>query len=792
MKKSSLLTATLAMALWIVLMGFNYPQLPQDFRLGKIIGFFQKYIQKYHQNKVYIQTDRNVYKTGETIYFKAYVINTAENRPEETVKNLYVEMISPDKGIFMTRLLKIENGLAQGDFPVLDTVRTGMYMMRAYTNNMKNSGNDYLFTKEIRINHPSKVFYSKEFHRKAKKITRQEDEMDLQFFPEGGELVDNIKSTVAFKAINQNGLGVDVKGKILSGKDTYVCDFETDHLGMGKFEFTPVFKTKYYATTTNTKGKEVKTELPEVIQIGYVLNITDTYRTFDVSIKTNKKFSGDPVAKTVYLIAQSGGKIYSSGEHMFENNTIEFKIAKSIFPTGVIHFTLFDGIGQPQCERLAFVNKKDGLLLDASLEKKQYSKRDKIGFDLEVSDQDNNPIEANFSIAVREKSDFGTGNPNIQSYLLLQSDIKGKIEDVSHYFSNDDNASKDADLLMLTQGWRKFLWKDILKDSIPDPEFSVEKDITLTGRITKYYLNIPVKNADITLTLLNKFNDVFKTKSGKKGYYEFTGMDYTDTMDVLMEVRTQFNRKNVLINVDENKDIDNKFYPFKGFYLDSLNKKQKIEYKKLPPEEDDPSKPKDYKLHDYADNVVKFNDQMRGSGQGVMDILKSRVPGLTVGQNGSSIRGPSSIMMSNDPLYLIDGVPVDYTAVQSLNTNDVESVEVLKGPSAAIYGMQGANGVIAVYTKKGFYMKRGEFHFKMLGYHTPKKFYSPKYTNNTASDIPDERRTIFWAPSVKTNANGLAHVEFYHSDIPGDFEVVIEGMDNNGTPGRYTTSYTVQ
>ena len=794
MKKSPILTVALLITLGTGFLGFNFPKLHDDFRLDYIVSQFKNYIQKYHQNKVYLQTDKNVYETGETVFFKAYVLDASQNKPEEYIKNLYVEMISPDKGIFMYRLLKIENGMAYGDMPVLDTIPTGMYMMRAYTTNMKNSGNEYLFNKEIRINHPSKVFYSKEFHKKAKKIEKMENNLDLQFFPEGGELVDKLKSTVAFKALNQIGNGNNVEGKIYYGKNEYVCDFKSDHLGMGKFEMTPIYKEKYYAIIKDEKGKEQKYDLPVVVETGYTLRINDLDQLFQVSINTNKTFAADPVAKTIYLIVQSGGKICSSGEHQFEKNEISLNIGKNIFPTGVVQFTLFDGQGNPQCERIAFVNHNDGLRVYSETDKQIYSKRDKIELDIETTDYQDNPVGANFAVSVRQKNEFGQNNSNIENYLTLQSDLHGKIEDPNYYFSGDKNAEKQIDLLMLTQGWRKFLWKDILKDSIAEPKFPNETDLRITGKITKYFFGIPVKNARVTLTLLNKFNDVYTTVSGKKGYYEFLGLDYTDTIDVLMEVRTASNRKNVLILVDENKDVDSKFEPFRDFYLDTLTKKHKIEYKRpLAEEEEDPSKPKDFKLHSYADQTVQFTDQMRSSGQNVMDVLKSRVPGLTVRNNGSMLRGPSSMLLSNDPLYLVDGVPVDFGTVQSLNVNDIDYVEILKGPSAGIYGMRGANGVIAVYTKKGFYMKRGEIRFKMLGYHSAKKFYAPKYTNkDNMPDTEDKRKTILWAPTVKTDEFGKAHLEFYHSDISGEFEIVVEGMDPTGKAGTYVTSYKVE
>ncbi len=789
-----MITGFLGLIILASLTAFQKAPFASDYWLEYITSQFKKYMVIYHQNKVYIQTDKNVYESGETIYLKAYIRDDTKKKPENLVKNLYVEIIAPDKGVFMHRLLKIENGFAYGDFPVHDTVYTGLYLMRAYTQNMKNSGNNYLFSKEIRINHPQKVYYNKYFHKKAKKIVRQDEDIDLQFFPEGGEFVQGLKTVVAFKAINQNGKGIDVEGKIFSGKNNYICDFKSDYQGMGKIELTPGYNQKYYAQVTTKNGTKKKTELPKVMQTGYGLNVASTENMFTVNISTNKKFSADPVAKTVYLFIQSGGKIYSSGRHLFESDKIKLNIGKKNFPTGVLHFTLFDGQGKPQCERLAFADHKDSIGISNSLKRNKFNKKELIEFDLQVMGDEGEPTLADLAVSVAQKSTEEISKPDIRSYFLLQSDLHGKIENPAYYFSNHKKAGEHLDLLLLTQGWRKFLWKDILNDSIMKPLFPVENDLRITGRITKYLFDISVRNAKITLTLLNQFNDVFETQSGEKGYFEFTGLDYKDTLDVLIEVRTLYNRKNVLIHIDENTDMDNQFYPFKSFYLDSLKKRHKTEYKKAKPEEEDPSVPKDYKIHNYADQVIKFDDQMRSGNQNVLDALKSRVPGLTVGGGSSMIRGPSSLLLSNEPLYLIDGIPVDYQGIQSVNIQDVDYVEILKGPSSAIYGLRGANGVIAVYTKKGFYYKRGEIRFKMLGYHTPKKFYTPKYelTNAAALDeITDQRKTIFWAPALQTDKEGRVHLAFYHSDISGKFEIVVEGVDQYGRFGQYRIDYSV-
>jgi len=796
MKRFAIIIAVLLMFVLPVSMAFKKPFIKNDYWFKYITNHFEEYILKYPQQKVYLQLDRDEYETGSTIWYKAYVFDDTKKLPDIRSKNLYVELISPTKGVMMHRLLKVENGLAHGDFPVQDSIGTGLYLIRAFTNNMKNFGKDYLFSKEIRIINPNSIYYSKDFHKKAKKIKKLEDDIDLQFFPEGGNLVDNIATKLAFKAIDQYGRGVDVSGNIYSKSGKLISEFRSLHLGMGQIDFTPKKVEKYIAIIKPSGKKEMKFGLPEVIDLGYVLNVIDKGNSFLVSMQTNIKFSDDPVAKSVYLFVQNGGRIYYKEKLVFESPKIEMELEKKYFTGGVIQFTLFDGHGQPQCERLAFVHPNDYLNISTNLEVKNYGKREKLEFDLIVKNSKGEPVTADLSISVKNKT-IKTGNleksSNIKNYFLLQSDLQGNIEDPEHYFEDKLQNKKDIELLMLTQGWRKFLWKNVMRDSIPFATYQLEKDIRITGKIAKYYFGIPVKNAEIKLTLLNQFNDVLVTKSANNGRFEFLGLDYNDTIDVLMEVRTHSGRKNVLILVDEDIPIGNDFSAIKMFYLDSLMIKRKTIYKKWVEPVEDPDKPKDFKLHNNPDQVVKFDSPNLDSYRTVMEALQGRVPGLSSGPNSSIMRGPSSIYGSNEPLYLVDGMETDFRGIQSINVHDIDHVDILKGPSSAIYGVRGSNGVIAVYTKKGFYYKRGEIRFKMLGYHKAKQFYSPKYEANKINwETSDLRKTVYWNPSIKTGKDGKAHVSFYQSDIIDQFEIVIEGMSKNGQVGEYKYNYEVK
>ncbi len=777
-------------------LGFKRPAIDTDYWFLYITSHFEEYIIKYPQQKVYLHFDREEYETGSTIWYKAYIFDDTKKLPDIRSNELYIEMISPTKNIIMNQLLKIENGTAQGDFPVNDSIGTGLYMIRAFTNNMKNFGKDYLFTKEIRIVNPKKIYYNNDFRRTAKKLSRRDEQIDLQFFPEGGYLVDNITTKLAFKAINQNGRSVDFKGGIYSKKGKLEREIKSSHLGMGQIDFTPSINEKYTAIITTNGKKEWKFDLPEIVDKGYVLNVNDKGDYFQVSIQTNIEFGEDPVSKSAYLFIQNGGRMYYKEKIVFESNKIVLDIEKKYFPGGIMHFTLFDGHGKPQCERLAFVKKDDFLKISTNLETKTVGKRDKLEFDIMVTDYNGEPVSTDLSLSVRNAT-LQTGmdeySMNIKNYLLLQSDLKGYIENPEYYFMNNYQHLSDIEVLMLTQGWCKFLWNDILKDSIPFSIYPVKSDLNITGRITKYLLDISVVNADVTLTLLNQFNDVLKTKTAKKGKFEFLGLDYYDTIDVLIEAKTEYGKKNVLILIDEDVPLANDFSAFKSFYLDSLMVRRKIPYVKLVDPGPDPSKPEDFKIHGTPDQVIKFDNPGMSSYNNVMDAIKGKVPGLQVGQNGSMIRGPSSIFGSNEPLYLVDGMETDFNGINTVSVNDIDHVEILKGPSAAIYGLQGSKGVIAVYTKKGFYYKRGEIRFKMLGYHRPKEFYSPRYqTNKMNWETPDLRKTVYWNPSIKTDKEGRAHVNFYQSDIIDKFEIVVEGMSKSGQVGVYKYDYQVK
>ena len=185
-------------------------------------------------------------------------------------------------------------------------------------------------------------------------------------------------------------------------------------------------------------------------------------------------------------------------------------------------------------------------------------------------------------------------------------------------------------------------------------------------------------------------------------------------------------------------------------------------------------------LHGEPDYVLRSDDFPEGS-RDVVEAMKGRIPGVTIMGDQIYLRGINTFSASNQPLFLIDGVPTnDVEAIKAIPIEDIERVEILKGPSAAIYGVRGGNGVIAIYTKRGQFMKRGVVEFDMLGYSKPRRFYQPKYL---PENEPKDNYTLVWEPVIQTDRNGRARISFEKPGIKGDYRFIIQGISYAGHVG---------
>jgi hypothetical protein len=177
--------------------------------LEAVVKKLQDFHARQPQEKIYLQLDKPFYVAGDSIWFKAYLVEASLHSLDSQNHVMYVELLNSVNKIVQRKML-YANGVSFGDFVLADTLREGKYLIRAYTNYMRNVGEDFFFKKEISILNPAPAYVSQ-----RETVMTNPDSIDLQFFPEGGELVACGKFTrVAFKATGQDGKGISLEGEI--------------------------------------------------------------------------------------------------------------------------------------------------------------------------------------------------------------------------------------------------------------------------------------------------------------------------------------------------------------------------------------------------------------------------------------------------------------------------------------------------------------------------------------------------------------------------------------------------
>lgn len=333
-------------------------------------------------------------------------------------------------------------------------------------------------------------------------LTHAIDQPDVQFFPEGGELINGIRSRVAFKAVNPDGLSLDIKGTVTDNTGAAVAEITTQHLGMGIFAMQPDGDKTYKANITFPDGSQGTYNLPKVQTEGMTLSIYNTdAENINVKVSANPSFFQKNQGKLFYIIGQNGQFICYGAKTILQNNSYSATIAKSKFPSGVAKFTLFTDHGEPLAERVTFIQRNDLLNLTVKTAQPTYAPRQKVTINV-LAQAATQPSEANLSATVIDETKVPydeNSEITILTNLLLTSDLKGHIEKPNYYFTHpNDKTAADLDILMLTQGYRRFSYKDIIVNKYPPATFLPEQGISISGTL-RNSTGLPISRGNISL-----------------------------------------------------------------------------------------------------------------------------------------------------------------------------------------------------------------------------------------------------------------------------------------------------
>lgn len=373
-------------------------------------------------------------------------------------------------------------------------------------------------------------------------VNRAQD-VDLQFMPEGGQLVALLPGVVGFKAIGEDGLGVDIKGEVLNKEGETAVSFVSLHKGMGAFNLVPQPGEVYTAKITLANGDTKTVNLPAIKQSGIGLRVKNNPArdSIDVSFFA----SDDMVApgKMYHFIAESRGVVCYAASLDFKSNSINAHIPKGNFPTGIAHLTLLNQAGQPVSERLVFINRNDNLKIDVT-SGKSYTPRDSIPMHIKVTDAQGKPVMGSFSVAVTDNAQVkkdADNNANILTGMLLSADLKGYIEDPAYYFLHNSDSFKALDVLLLTQGWIGYNWNNILTGTAK-PAFEPEPRFEIKGRVTNLF-NKPFVNTNVLLLGTGKYRALRDTTTNADGIFTFNKLPLViDSTKFVLSARTKRGR----------------------------------------------------------------------------------------------------------------------------------------------------------------------------------------------------------------------------------------------------------
>jgi hypothetical protein len=777
--------------------------------IEKIIAGFKKYIEELPQEKVYIQLDRPYYASGDHLWFKAYLTAGTLHEPSPLSRTLYVELWNQNKEIIKQYKFLVSNGSVGGDFELPDSLATGNYLLRAYTNWMHNFDENYFFHHEIKIWNLST----------NKSVTSNKSETSLQFFPEGGDLVTGMRSKVGFKAIGSDGLAKEISGNIVDEAGVVITEFQSNFLGMGSFFLIPEPGKSYKAII----GDNIVYSLPKAISQGVVMTVTNSVENSDIIVRIQA--SDEYRNKMFFLFGQTRGVFCYAAKIDLSSNLVIARIAKEKFPSGIAQITLLDDKNLPLVERLVFVGEFNPLSITVTSDKQVYKPREKITLSINVNDLYGKPVTSDLSLSVCDTQQvlIDENQETINSYLFLTSELIGNIEYPGYYFnSNNEDRHEALDHLLMTQGWRRFTFSKAIEAQWEKPMFKVEQGLTIKGTLVDKFNKKPIPDGKITFISFDPLPETKVVETDKFGYFELPHVIYFDSAQALLQGETKKGDKAVKFLVDSLPELpknDFFIYPLnntlndfeKEFISRSVNRK-KIDAAF--------NFDKSTTLLDAVEIIGKKQEKpgtvTKLYGSGTMSIqvagnpglenmlhplqlLQGRIAGVQVNGSGLNwnvtIRGIGSVGGANTPLILVNNVQVQLSYLSQIPVRDIESYDVWKGPEAAIFGANGANGVIAFYTKEGknyIPPREGIYKFTNIGFKGTREFYSPQYDIQKPEHAkPDERVTIFWDPLILTDSTGHATVSFYNHDLETEITGIIEGLSNNGLPGHLIFKYKV-
>lgn len=752
---------------------------------------FDRYRTHALQEKLFAHIDRTSYLTGEILWFKIYCVDGVSHKKLDISKVAYVEILDKNNVAVVQSKVELKDGKGSGSLFIPALLNSDNYVVRIYTHWMKNFSPEFYFHQLITIVNP--------FAKTQQTISETpRPDYDVQFFPEGGYAISGVKSKVGFRAIDQSGKGISFTGALVNSKDDTVAHFQPLRFGIGHFYFTPEDDETYRAIIFDAKGNQSKHSFPKVEKSGYAMSVTDSDSYITIDVKSNGINNVN-----VYLFAHTRLKIVKSEKKFLSENAARFTIRKNELGEGITHLTIFNQELDPVCERLYFKRPQESLKINVQSSKEHYTTRALVKLNIQSN------RSSDVSVSVYQKDSIPSHDrQNIFEYLWLTSDLKGTIEEPHYYTLNTDSIGSLAlDNLMLTHGWRRFRWDEVLNGNSEIKYMPEYRGHIIHGKIVDRN-GSPASDILTTFSSPDEIIQLYGSRSNSLGELRFEVKDYFNERRAFIH---QFPDNGYLVKIENPFSAEYASVPIPSFQLlpslanpilnrslamqvqniysfDQINQFKKINTDSL-------------QFYGKADKVYFLDDYVRFPM--LEEVLREYVSDVLVRKRKDDYyfrlidHLNNNVMMQNDPLVLLDGVPVmDYNSLLELSALKIKKIEVVsreynRGPLVF-------SGILSFFSYQGN-LVGNEINTENLsvsyeGLQAYREFYSPLYetTQDQQNRLPDKRTLLYWNASQTIEASEDLDIHFYSSDVIGEYEVVVEGLTKDGVAGSSTYSFSVR
>ena len=833
---------------YILLLTFIVSSLyAQSEETNRILSYLQKamnFNKVVPQEKVYLHFDNMGYFENETLWFKAYVTRTDNGHPSDLSKVLYVELLNPTGDVLQTLKYPIDSlGMSHGEMKLDTILGSGLYEVRAYTRYMTNWGTNAVFSRVIPVfktpkqesDYSDLTIVPISYHHRLPNRREPMDTLYLQavgegiytddlnktisvnFYPEGGDLIAGKRCRVAMLAVDDNGHPYESEGFVMNGAGDVLASVKTDSLGRGLFELVPD-TGKLTFQMRNLKKKEKRQvqffALPQAKTEGCTLSLDAVSEQMLATLQCTDGICGNMLG---YVLMHNGNIIRC--DTIKAVPLLEIELDRKTMPEGVNQLTVFDSWGRIMAERLFFIcpkpNKADSIQVTTLTQRLKPCGK----VEMELHTRPN----ANLSFSAMDAQTMTNGKQgNMKTWMLLSSEVRGYIHNVDYYFEADDKEHREsADLLMLTQGWRRYDWRLMSERYTFRKAQPIEDQFYLYGQLKEYRRRDPVPNVKLYVSLYNEKGQSLlgNAVTDSLGNYAFK-MPFMDGewkmfIYTTRETKGGEKRKTYYVGIDRQfSPVPRYLTPLETEILHPLKPNAFVRNPFAESEEEDEFIPITEKNHVLNNVTVKAkrryftNDDWRYKNEAYGKIYASLYYNADRELDNILDRG-EPVPKTSDFISRKLGTELDKYGYEARNKrkgrniafvvdnnegggysdwlNYIKSIYIVFNerisPTLGMWEIIESpehNIIVYLYTHRIFSSEsnKGLRRTYFQGFNKASTFKTEDY--NVIPPMADFRRTIWWQPDITTDAQGKAKVEFFNNSTCEEMYISVEGMTEDG------------